>query len=391
MGVPWTIERAMEEPPLVFHPLGGCDLRNLRAHLRQNHEFSRRSRAQRIRSILAVLARQPFTVMERLVFTRRVQAYELPSPPIFIVGHWRSGTTHLHNLMTCDPQFGTIDFGQTAMPHNLLNPTRVIGRAAVAPTIPKDRGMDNVKIGIREPQEEEMALGNLNPICYYNVFYYPQQMREHFDRAIFLEETTEEERRKFEQAYVTLVKKLSLAAKGKQLLFKNPASTARLTLLDRLFPGSRFIHIVRNPFEVFASMLHHYPRLFCAFAWQRFDNLDLEEMVFYKYRRMMGAYLEQREAVRDRLLETSYEKIVADPVAEVGRFYEAFGLQGREDALQEIGNYVEARRGYRANQYRLTRKQVERIRSEWGFALREWEYDLPDSIEVVDDTPAAIA
>lgn len=390
MGVRWTIERAMREPPLVFHPLGGCDLRNLRAHLESNQEYSRRSRAQRIRSILAVVARQPFTLMERVLFSRKVASYQLPHPPLFIVGNWRSGTTHLHNMLTCDPQFETIDFGQTAMPHNLLNPTRFLGRAAVAPTIPKDRGMDEVKIGIREPQEEEMALGNLNPISYYNVFYYPQQMKYHFDRSIFLEDTTPEEREKFEGAYVTLAKKLSIAAKGKRLLFKNPASTARLTLLDRLFPGVGFIHIVRNPYEVFASMLHHYPRLFCAFAWQRFDNVDLEGMVFYKYRRMMAAFLEQRAAVKDRLFETSYEKIVSHPVQEIDRFYDFFRLPDRQEGTDAIRRYVEGRKGYRANRYQLTREQVDRIGREWGFALREWGYDLPETIEIVDRLPAPV-
>ena len=374
----------MREPPLVFHPLGGCDLRNLRAHLEQNREFSQRSRGQRIRSILAVMVRQPFTLMERLVFGRKVAAYQLPHPPIFIVGNWRSGTTNLHNLLSCDPQFDTIDFGQSAMPHNLLNITRFIARAAVAPTIPKTRGMDQVKIGIREPQEEEIAIGNLNPISYFNVFYYPQQMKYHFDRAIFLEDTTPEEREKFEQAYVTLTKKLSIAGKGKQLLFKNPASTARLTLLNRIFPGVRFIHIVRNPYVVFASMLHHYPRLFSAFAWQRFDNVDLEGMVFYKYRRMMSAFLEQRAAVKDRLFETSYEKIVTDPLSEIERFYDFFQLPGREVGLPAVQRYVEGRKDYRANRYQLTRAQVDRIGREWGFALKEWGYDLPESIEIVD-------
>lgn len=385
MGVPWTIERALREPPVVFHPLGGCDLRNLKAHLERNGDFTERSRAQRIRSILAVWTRQPFTLMERVLFSRQVKAYRLPQPPIFIVGNWRSGTTHLHNLLSCDSQFDSIDFGQTAMPHNLLNPTRFIGRAAVASTIPKDRGMDEVKLGIREPQEEEMALGNLNPISYYNVFYYPQQMKHHFDRAVFFEDTTPAEREAFEWAYVKLARKLSIAAEGKQLLFKNPASTARLGLLDRLFPGVRFVHIVRNPYEVFASMLNHYPRLLSAFAWQRFDNLDLEQMVFYKYRRMMGAYLEQRAAMKGRLAEIRYEKLVDDPMGEAGRFYDELRIPGREAGIARIRRYLEGKGSYQANRYQLTRKQVDRIRQEWGFALEEWGYDLPKSIEVVEE------
>ncbi|MDF1753071.1 MAG: sulfotransferase [Verrucomicrobiales bacterium] len=383
MAARWTIERAMEEKPPHFHPLAGCDLENFRAHFENHDGFTERTESQRKKSRLAVLARHPFTLMERLLFSKKVANYELPHPPIFIIGHWRSGTTHLHNLMSSAPQFSTIDFGQTAMPHNLLNPTRFIGRAAMSTAVPKDRGMDRVKMGMKEPQEEEMALGNLNPICYYNVFYYPQEIKEQFEKSIFLEGLTPEEIANFEEVYIRLLRKLSIAGKGKPLLLKNPASTARVELLDRLFEGSRFIHIVRNPFEVFASMLHHYPRLFNAFAWQRFDNIDLEEMVFYKYGRLMKGFLEQKEKVGDRMLETSYEKIVADPVGEIGRFYEALGLDGKEEALAEISSYAEAGKGYKRNQYQLSRAQVDRIRSDWGFALEEWGYDVPESIEVI--------
>lgn len=379
----WNLEKALQEPPPAFHPLAGCDLGNLRAHLKQNSGFSPRTRSQRIASIAAVLLRQPFTLVERLAFGRQVGSYELPHPPLFIVGHWRSGTTHLHNLLSTHPGFSTIDFGQTAMPHNLLNPTRVIGRAAVARVIPKDRGMDKVDLGIDQPQEEEMALGNLNPICYYNVFYYPQQMRHHFDRAIFMEHTTEEERAAFDAAYVKLLRKLSIAGGHQPLLLKNPASTARLALLDRLFPGCRFIHIVRNPYEVFTSMLHHYPRLFNAFSWQDFSGIDLEEMVFYKYRRLMQGYLEQRDLVKDRLIETSYEKIVADPESEIARLYGSFDLPGLDLAMDSVRRRMERTRGYQRSRYRMTRAQADRIESEWGFALREWGYRLPDSIEVV--------
>ncbi len=380
----WNIERAITESPPGLHPLAGCDLRTLLDHLRQNDEYSVRTRAQRLRSISAVIFRQPFTLSERLFFGRKVANYELPHPPIFLVGHWRSGTTHLHNLMSCGTNFSTIDFGQTAMPHSLLNPTRVIGRAIVSSVMPKDRGMDQVKVAIDEPQEEEMAIGNLNPICYYNVFYYPHQMKEHFDRSIFLEATSEAEKDRFKQSYSTLLRKLSIAGGDKQLLLKNPASTARLNLLNEVFPGSRFVHIMRNPFEVFASMLHHYPRLFNAFSWHDFSDIDLEEMVFYKYGRLMKGYLEQRKELGDRIIETSYEKVVENPVEEIGKIYDGHQLEGKKSSLEKVATYAKARSGYKRNRYQLTRHQIERIQSEWGFSLEEWGYEQPDSIEVVD-------
>ena len=253
----------------------------------------------------------------------------------------------------------------------------------MATAVPKDRGMDQVKMGIKEPQEEEMALGNLNLISYYNVFYYPREMKQQFERSIFMEGVTEEEQEEFEAVYVKLLRKLSIAGKGNPLLLKNPASTARIEQLNRLFEGVRFIHIVRNPYEVFASMLHHYPRLFNAFAWQKFDDIDLEEMVFYKYGRVMKGYLDQRDLVSDRLGETSYEKIVANPVGEISKFYDAFDLEHKESSLKEIEKYALAGRGYKRNQYQLTKAQVDRIQREWGFALDEWKYQIPESIEIV--------
>jgi len=383
MGAKWDIARAMEEKPPGFHPLAGCDWKNWFAHRRSNQEYSKRTRPQRITSFIALLMRQPFTLIERFAFARKVAEHRLPKPPVFIIGHWRSGTTHLHNLFSIAPGFATIDFGQTAMPHNLLNPTRVLGRAAVARVIPKDRGMDGVKLGIEEPQEEEMAIGNLNPICYYNVFYYPHQMRHHFERSIFLENTTPEERETFKAVYVKLLKKLSIAGGERPLLLKNPASTARVELLDRLFEGARFIHIVRNPYEVFASMLHHYPRLFNAFSWHDFDDIDLEEMVFYKYRRIMQGYLEQRASVGDRLVETSYEALIADSIGEISRIEKALGMGLEPAAYEGIRAYLEGKKDYRRNRYQLTQAQVSRIQDEWGFALKEWGYGLPESIEVV--------
>lgn len=382
MKISWTIERAMEEPPPPLHPLAGCDWENFQAHLSSHGNFTQRTASQRLKSRLAVIARHPFTKMERLIFSKKIENYRLPHPPTFLIGHWRSGTTYLHNLFSSPRQFATIDFGQTAMPHNLLNPTRFIGRAVMSFAVPEDRGMDAVRMGVKEPQEEEMALGNLNPLCYYNVFYYPQEMKSHFDRSILMDGVSDAERFKFEEAYQLLLRKLSIAGNNKPLLLKNPASTARIEMLNRLFEGVRFIHIVRNPFEVFASMLHHYPRLFNAFAWQKFDNIDLEEMVFYKYRRIMESYLAQRKIVGERLLETSYEKIASDPVGEIGRFYDYFGFTSKDKASIAISRYTQRNQNYRRNQYQLSKAQVDRIHDEWGFALKEWKYSQPESIEV---------
>ncbi|HVA85305.1 MAG TPA: sulfotransferase, partial [Candidatus Saccharimonadales bacterium] len=43
--------------------------------------------------------------VERLIFGRRIAATRVEAP-IFIIGHWRSGTTLLHELLALDDRFG---------------------------------------------------------------------------------------------------------------------------------------------------------------------------------------------------------------------------------------------------------------------------------------------
>src|SRR4051812_38965344 len=41
-------------------------------------------------------------------------------PPLFILGHYRSGTTHLHNLLAVDPRFAYLNAFQACYPHTFL-------------------------------------------------------------------------------------------------------------------------------------------------------------------------------------------------------------------------------------------------------------------------------
>ena len=50
----------------------------------------------------------PLRLVERLRFGRALRRISIDHPPVFIIGHWRSGTTHLHNLMSQDPSFGSL-------------------------------------------------------------------------------------------------------------------------------------------------------------------------------------------------------------------------------------------------------------------------------------------
>src|SRR5205085_219832 len=45
-------------------------------------------------------------LLQDALLGRAIRAAKIKEPPIFILGHWRTGTTLLHELMICDERFG---------------------------------------------------------------------------------------------------------------------------------------------------------------------------------------------------------------------------------------------------------------------------------------------
>src|SRR5688572_19378549 len=69
--------------------------------------------------LIAILA-LPIRLVEKIVFGKRVSRQPIDPAPVFIIGHWRSGTTFLHQLMITDKRFGYVNFYQALFPGTFL-------------------------------------------------------------------------------------------------------------------------------------------------------------------------------------------------------------------------------------------------------------------------------
>ncbi|EDX85818.1 hypothetical protein S7335_3521 [Synechococcus sp. PCC 7335] len=58
----------------------------------------------------------PLRLAEKLFYGRKIAQTQIKHSPIFMIGHWRSGTTYLHNLMTQAPRFGYFSMYQAIAP-----------------------------------------------------------------------------------------------------------------------------------------------------------------------------------------------------------------------------------------------------------------------------------
>src|SRR4051812_45052238 len=103
--------------------------------------------------------RWPGCMIEASRVARRVERVSFDPPPVFIVGHWRSGTTLLHNLMSRDPGFCFPTIVDVLRPYDFYpNPFGFVTRRIVLRFLPRTRPMDDVRLDPESPQEEELAL-----------------------------------------------------------------------------------------------------------------------------------------------------------------------------------------------------------------------------------------
>ena len=101
----------------------------------------------------------------------------LEHDPVFILGHWRSGTTFMHNVFSCDKHFGYNTTYQTVFPHLMMwgQPFFNKNMSWLMPGTPPTAIME---LAVDLPQEEEFALTNMMPYPYYNFWFLPKHTQE---------------------------------------------------------------------------------------------------------------------------------------------------------------------------------------------------------------------
>lgn len=360
---------APPRPVDTMQPLAFGSFRNWRRLARENGvdaEFRRRAAF-----ITAVsLATMPLRIADRLGATPDLDVAD----PVFVVGHWRSGTTYLHNLLCTDPQFGWVTTYQTLAPDTVRSGHRTL-RPILGRLMPPTRMMDDVALSVDGPQEEEWAVANLSPYSFYHHFSFPRRTRHYFERYALLRSIPEAERLAWAAVYRKVVAVAGRRAQGRRLVLKNPANTARIPALLALYPGARFVHIHRDPYEVLGSTLHLYRTVYAIAALQHTDPAEVQENVLACYADMMAAYLQSRAHLpAGRLVEVAYGDLERRPLDVVETIYRGLGLSGFAGARPAMQAHVRATSSHRRVDRPLSREAADRVTTRWGFAVDAFGY-----------------
>lgn len=294
--------------------------------------------------------------------------------PVFIIGHHRSGTTHLWKLLSVDQSFIYPTVTETIFPHTMLSMEKITNKLAKLFS-PRKRPQDNVSSSSGSPMGEEWALCSSTFLSTHMARHFPKQ-REQYKKYLTMKEVDENERKKWKQALDRFARKLLLRyGKDKTLLFKAPPNTAKIRLILELYPDARFIHIYRNPFRVFQSAVHMEMKSLPLCAYQDLNLAELKDYILWRYKAMYESFLEDVELIPEgQFTQLSFEELERDRVSEIKKIYDDLNLPGFNDMKSGLENYVKSISGYQKNEYAQDEEDKELVSREWGKFIDYWGY-----------------
>lgn len=320
----------------------------------------------------ASLATELLTAIQQGVWGRGIRGARIEADPILILGHWRSGTTLLHELLAGDPGLvapSTIQCG--APSHFVLSEQFATERLGFL--LPRRRPMDAMRMGFARPQEDELALCNLGlPSPWWTVAF-PNDPPPDPDYET-LDDVTPAARDRWIATWTGFLRTIQFEHPGR-LLLKNPLHTYRVPLIRGVFPRADFIHLVRDPFETVPSCLHFWRRIAEDHGLQRPNAADLEDRVVASILRMERRLAATWDGIPERhRLRVRYEDLSADPIGVLHRCYDHFGWPGRAAAEPAWRAHLDAERGYRRNELPLDDRLRGRVSRELAEVLDRHGY-----------------
>lgn len=314
--------------------------------------------------------------VQRLTHGRRIESTKVEHQPLFIIGHWRSGTTLLHELLVLDDEHTCPTTYECFCPHHVLL-TEGIGSKLLRFLVPPKRPMDNMALGWDRPQEDEFALCSMGIPSPYRTIAFPNHGPECSEYLDF-EGVPEEDISRWKQGLMWFVKMLT-CKDPRRLILKSPPHTSRLKALLEMFPDAKFVYLVRNPYVVFPSTCHLWKSLYKTHAYQDPTLEGLEEYVFDNFERMHKKFEETRDLIPEgNLTVLRYEDLVSDPIENMRNIYEQLQLGDFQTVLPGIEQYFEDAAGYQTNRYRKLDPEIrQQIIERWGPFIEQYGYTAP--------------
>lgn len=319
---------------------------------------------------------EPLRLLDLFAFEKQINAHTITQDPVFILGHWRSGTTFLQNILRQDERYGYLTLYNSLLPEVMLGSGKVLRPLAdaIITMMKPENKYHRVSYDWNFPGEEDVALTACALRCSPHWGHlFPDNYTRLFDQYL-LPDRCSQEYEQLKASYFHLVRKISLQQKGKQLILKTPGNTGRIGMLLELFPNARFIYIHRNPMEVYYSSKRFW-QVTMEHSFQKSDERQVEDIILQTYQKVISGYLQQRELIPPgNLMELRYEQFVATPLEWIEKIYAFLAIDLKNKAKECITAFLDKNKSYPVNQYSYRNEEVQKVCEAWAFSYSQWPY-----------------
>ena len=320
---------------------------------------------------LMVIIYAPMRLYERLFINRKIKNQKVEDP-IFILGHYRSGTTFLHYLVGKDDKLAYASTIEAINPHTFVGNGK-FSNFITNFVLPKTRPMDNLKMSPSLPFEEEFAMSNMGDASLSHGFYFPKRIQEHFNKSVLFQSA--KMKAEWKKHFYFFLQKMSYKHPGKRLVLKTPANTARVAAILELFPNAKFIHIYRNPYKVYLSSEGLFENILPILSFHKVDNGLMENYILNSYKATYQNFLKDKSLLKKgQLTEVAYENFIKDPMSELDRMYKEIGMDYFEEVKPAVAEVLKEYKSYKTNKYIIDQDLKDKIYKKWSFAFEAFNY-----------------
>jgi hypothetical protein len=315
-------------------------------------------------------------LLQQLLLGGRIARSSIEHPPIFIIGHWRSGTTYLHELLVLDDRFAFPTTYECFAPSHFLISDWLIAKYMKF-LLPAKRPMDNMAAGWDLPQEDEFALCNLGVGSPYKTMAFPNRPPQDAE-YLELKHLSPGDRERWKEGMRLFLQRVAYR-KPRPIVLKSPPHTARVRTLLELFPDAKFVHIVRDPVNVFLSTVRLWRSLYQVQGLQVDKGDDVTEYVLSTFERMYASFEEDRPLLHPgQYFEVRYEDLVADPVGRIQAIYQQLNFGDFECVRPHLEVFLQSKKDYQTNRFEPPDEIRRMVAERWADFAKRYGYRTED-------------
>jgi hypothetical protein len=300
--------------------------------------------------LVKTTALEPLRWIELALHNKKINAYQIEQDPIFILGYYRSGTTYLQQMFMRDNRYGYTSLYQTIFPELMLTFEK-----SMTPLLEKltkifksQNHFHRIPLTWYSAGEEDVAmLSFLNSNATQWGILFPEKALDLFTKYVLFENISAKEVLQWQNKYLYLVKKISIANKSKPLVLKSPPNTARIKQLLKLFPNAKFIYISRHPLDVYSSCKYLWQMIHKKYMLGKYSLTETNKNIIKTYSGLMDRYIRDKQLIPSaNLVEISYENFIMQPIKTIENIYLQLGLKKFEYCKEAMKEYSLTQKDY---------------------------------------------